>query len=322
MRAVRVHRFGDPDVMRLEEAPEPRPPRAGEVLVRLRAAGVNPVDTYVRSGQYAALPPLPYTPGGDGAGDVAALGDGGAPGLSVGDRVYTSGSMTGTYAEAALCGTAQVHPLPDAVTFVAGAAVGVPYATAYRALFQRGLIGPGEIVLVHGASGGVGLAAVQLAAAAGHAVHGTAGSEAGRRLVAAQGAACVVDHRAPEHIEELRAATGGRGYDLIVEMAAHVGLARALGLLAPRGRVVVVGSRGTVEIAPRDLMSRDADVRGLLLTNAPPGELAEIHRALYAGLADGSLRPVIARELPLAEAATAHRAIVAGPAAGNLVLVL
>ena len=79
MRAVRVHRFGDPDVMRLEEAPEPRPPRAGEVLVRLRAAGVNPVDTYVRSGQYAALPPLPYTPGGDGAGVVEALGDGGAP---------------------------------------------------------------------------------------------------------------------------------------------------------------------------------------------------------------------------------------------------
>lgn len=320
MRAIRVHAFGDPDVLGLEEVPELRPPRAGEVLVRLHAAGVNPVDTYLRAGQYAALPPLPYTPGSDGAGTVEALGDTSVPGLSVGDRVYTSGSMTGTYAAAALCGAAQVHSLPDEATFAEGAALGVPYATAYRALFQRGLIGPGEIVLIHGASGGVGLAAVQLAVAAGLTVHGTAGSDAGLRLVAAQGAALVVDHREPGHAEELRAATGGRGYDLIVEMAAHIGLAFDLGLLAPRGRVVVVGSRGPVEIAPRDLMGREADVRGLLLMVAPPDELAAAHRALYAGLADGSLRPVIARELPLAEAAAAHREIIAGPAAGKLVL--
>ncbi len=234
MRAIRVHAFGDPDVLGLEEVPELRPPRAGEVLVRLHAAGVNPVDTYLRAGQYAALPPLPYTPGSDGAGTVEALGDTSVPGLSVGDRVYTSGSMTGTYAAAALCGAAQVHSLPDEATFAEGAALGVPYATAYRALFQRGLIGPGEIVLIHGASGGVGLAAVQLAVAAGLTVHGTAGSDAGLRLVAAQGAALVVDHREPGHAEELRAATGGRGYDLIVEMAAHIGLAFDLGLLAPR----------------------------------------------------------------------------------------
>jgi NADPH2:quinone reductase len=320
MRAIRVHAFGGPDVLRLEDVPDLPGPREGEVLVRLHAAGVNPVETYVRSGQYAALPPLPYTPGGDGAGVVEAIGGAPAQGPSVGDRVYTSGSLTGTYAEAAICGLSQIHPLPDAATFAEGAALGVPYATAYRALFQRGRVRPGELVLVCGASGGVGLAAVQLAVAAGLTVRGTAGSDAGRRLVAAQGADHVVDHRAPGHAEELLALSDGAGYDLIVEMAAHVGLGDDLGLLARGGRVVVVGSRGPVEIAPRDLMSRDADVRGLLLPNTPPGELAEIHEALREGLVAGRLHPVIARELPLRDAATAHRQIIEGPAAGKLVL--
>jgi len=139
--------------------------------------------------------------------------------------------------------------------------------------------------------------------------------------VAAQGAAAVVDHHSPGHVEELRALTGGLGYDIIVDMAAHAGLGADLGLLARDGRVVVVGSRGPVEITPRDLMSRDADVRGMLLFIAPPEALAEIHEALHEGLAAGRLRPVVARELPLAEAPAAHRAIAEGPAAGKLVLV-
>jgi NADPH2:quinone reductase len=300
MRAIRVQAFGGPEVLRLEEVPELRAPRDGEVLIRLRASGVNPVETYVRSGQYAGLPSLPYTPGSDGAGIVVAVGGSDTTGPAVGDRVYTSGSVTGTYAEAAICELSQVHPLPDTAAFAEGAALGVPYATAYRALFQRGRVQPGV--------------------AAGLSVHGTAGSNAGRRLVAAQGAAQVVDHRAPGHAAELLGLTAGRGYDLIVEMAAHASLATDLGLLARRGRVVVVGSRGAVEISPRDLMSRDADVRGLLLVNAPPAALAEIHEALRDGLADGRLHPVVARELPLSEAATAHREIAAGPAAGKLVL--
>ncbi len=333
MRAVRVHTFGGPEVLRLEEVADPRPPGEGEVLVRLHAAGVNPVETYVRSGQYAALPALPYTPGNDGAGVVEAVGaarsDGAAraggagqsPAPAVGDRVYTSGSLTGTYAAAALCPAGHVHPLPAATSFAAGAALGVPYATAYRALFQRGQARTGDLVLIHGASGGVGLAAVQFAAAAGLTVHGTAGSAAGRDLVTAQGAAGVADHGAPGYAEELLALTGGRGYDVIVEMAAHAGLADDLGLLARGGRVVVVGSRGPAEIAPRDLMSRDADVRGMLLFIAAPHELAEAYTAIGAGLESGTLHPVIARELPLEKASSAHREIMAGPALGKLVLV-
>ena len=257
MRAVVVRAFGDPDVLGLEEVSDPRPPREGEVLVRLRAVGVNPVETYVRAGRYAALPALPYTPGGDGAGVVAAIGGADVPGPAVGDRVYTSGSLTGTYAEAASVATPRSIPCPTTLTFAEGAALGIPYATAFRALFQRGGLRPGELVLVRGASGGVGLATVQLAVAAGFAAHGTAGSEAGRRLVAAQGAAQVVDHRMAGHAAELLAASGGRGYDLIVEMAAHAGLADDLGLLARGGRVVVVGSRGP----RRDRAPRSDDAR-------------------------------------------------------------
>jgi NADPH2:quinone reductase len=330
MRAVRVHSFGEPDVLQVEEVADLRPPGPGEVLVRLHAAGVNPVDAYMRSGQYAALPPLPYTPGSDGAGVVEAVGEGGeraaareagARGPAVGDRVYTSGSLTGTYAETALCRVEQVHALPAAIGFAAGAALGVPYATAYRALFQRGQASAGDLVLVHGASGGVGIATVQFAVGAGLTVHGTAGSEDGRRLVAAQGAAEVVDHTAPDSANELLALTGGRGYDVIVEMAAHASLGIDLGLLARGGRVVVIGSRGPVEIAPRELMSREADVRGMLLFVAPPAALVEAYAAVGEGLAAGRLHPLVGRELPLTDAATAHREIMAGPAVGKLVLV-
>ena len=321
MRAIRVHAFGGPEELRLEEVADLRLPAAGEVLVRVHAAGVNPFETYVRTGQYAMLPALPYTPGLDGAGVVEAVGDPMSP-LLPGARVYTSGSLTGTYAELALCPVAHVHALPAAVGFAEGAAVGVPYATAYHALFDRGGLRAGELVLVQGASGGVGIAAVQLAVAAGAEVHGTAGSDAGLRLAAAQGARVVVDHRTPGHADELRAATGDRGYDLIIEMAAHAALPADLALLAARGRVIVVGSRGPVEINPRELMSRNADLRGLMLWSLTTDDLTPIHAALVDGLAAGRLRPVVGRELPLAEAAEAHRAIVAGPATGKIVLVV
>jgi NADPH2:quinone reductase len=320
MRAIRVHRFGDPDVLQLEETHDLQPPRAGEVLVRVAAAGVNPVETYVRSGQYASLPELPYTPGGDAGGVVAAVGAGVA-GVKPGDRVYTSGSVTGTYAEATICEAAQAHRLPDGVSLTEGAALGVPYATAFRALFQRGEAQPGETVLVHGASGSVGLAAVQFAVAAGLTTHGTAGTAAGRRLVRAQGAARVVDHRAPAHVEQLLALTAGRGYDLVVEMLANVNLGHDLGLLASGGRVVVVGSRGPVEIVPRDLMRRDADVRGMLLMVAPRDELAAAYAAIDAGLTAGTLRPVVAHEMPLERADDAHRLVVGGHPGGKVVLV-
>ena len=318
MKAIRVHEFGGPEVLRLEEVPAPQP-GPGEVLVRIHAAGVNPVETYIRAGTYARLPELPYTPGNDGGGVVEHVGSD-VTEFKPGDRVYTAGSLSGTYAEFALCKKEQVHPLPENVSFAQGAAMGTPYATAYRGLFQRGHAEPGETVLVHGASGAVGTAAVQMARARGLRVFGTAGSDAGLKLAREQGAHEVFDHRAPEHFEQVMKATDGRGVDVIVEMLANVNLGKDLTILAKGGRVVIIGSRGRVEIDPRDTMQRDADVRGMILPNTPPAELASIHAALVAGLENGTLRPVIGKEFPLAEAAQAHQSVMESGALGKIVL--
>ena len=311
--------FGGPEVLRLEEVPTPKP-GPGEVLVRVHAVGVNPVETYVRAGTYARLPELPYTPGNDGAGVVEQVGPD-VTEFKAGDRVYTAGSLTGTYAEFALCRKEQVHPLPANVSFAQGAAIGTPYATAYRGLLQRAVAKPGETVLVHGASGAVGTAAVQLARADGLRVFGTAGSDQGLKLAREQGAHEVFDHRAPDHFEEVMKATGGRGVDIIVEMLANVNLGKDLKILAKGGRVVIIGSRGAVEINPRDTMQRDADIRGMILPNTPLVEMASIHAGLVAGLENGTLRPVIGKEFALVEAAEAHRAVMKPGALGKIVLV-
>jgi len=318
MKAIRVNEFGGPEVLRLEEVPTPQPD-SGEMLVRMQAIGVNPVETYIRGGKYARLPALPYTPGNDGAGVIEQAGSD-VTEFKAGDRVYTAGSLSGTYAEFVLCKTEQVHPLPENVSFAQGAAMGTPYATAYRGLFQRAEAKPGEIVLVHGASGGVGTAAVQLARARGLRVLGSAGSDEGLKLAREQGAHEVFDHHAPDHFEQIMNATDGRGVDVIVELLANVNLGKDLTILAKGGRVAIIGSRGRVEIDPRDTMQRDVDLRGMVLPNTPPAEMASIHAALVAGLENGTLRPVIGKEFPLSEAAQAHRAVMESGSLGKIVL--
>ena len=320
MRAIRIHEFGGPEVMKLEDTGDPGP-GPGEVLVAVKAAGVNPADAYVRSGTYAVRPNLPYTPGADGAGVIEAVGEG-VTRVSKGDRVYVAGTLTtGTYAEKVVCRDSQVHLLPEKASFAQGAAVNVAYATAYRALFNIGHAQPGEAVLVHGASGGVGVACVQLASAAGLTVIGTAGTERGLAMVVEQGAHHAIDHRSSGYLDEVKSHTGGRGVNLVVEMLANVNLGKDVTVLAPRGRVVVVGSRGPVEINPRDAMIRDASILGMSLLNAGEPELAGIHAALVAGLENGVLRPVVGQEIPLAHAARAHQAVMEPGAHGKIVLV-
>lgn len=319
MKAIRVSQFGGPEVLKVEEVSDPRPGPA-QVLVRVQAVGINPVDTYIRSGAYARKPELPYTPGTDAAGVVEAIGSG-VRNVKTGDRVYTSGTVTGAAAEWTVCEESHVHPLPSNVSFAQGAAVGVPYATAYRALFQRAHATPGETLLVHGASGGVGVACVQFARAAGLTVIGTAGSDKGQMLVAEQGAHHVLDHRAPDHIEKIMGVTEGRGVDLILEMLANVNLAKDLTMLAHAGRVVVIGSRGPVEINPRDTMARDAAILGMLLFLASDHDLASCHAAVVAGLENGTLVPIVGQEMPLNEAPRAHQAVMAPGAYGKIVLI-
>jgi NADPH2:quinone reductase len=317
MKAIRVSQFGGPEVLRWEEVPDPKPGRS-QVLIRTRAVGVNPVETYLRAGMNPKLA-LPYTPGTDAAGEVLACGEA-VRNLPAGTRVYTSGTVSGAYAEMILCDAADAHPLPERISFAQGAAVNIPCATAYRALFQRARLAPGETVLMHGGSGGVGTAAIQLARKAGLKVIATAGTPKGEELVRKLGAHHVLNHHKPGYLSEVMTITEGRGVDGILEVLANVNLGKDLAILAMHGRVVVIGSRGKTEIDARDVMMRDADIRGMLLFNVDAKEKASIHAALGASLENGTLAPVVGEEFPLAEAARAHEKIMAPGAHGNIVL--
>ena len=304
-------------MLKLEVVPDPAP-GPGQLLIKVHAVGVNPVETYIRSGTYG-WKQWPYTPGGDSAGVVEAVGDG-VRKVRAGDRVYTAGSVTGTYAEKSVAPEARVFRLPDHVSFEQGAALGVPYGTAHRALFHRARPVAGESVLVHGASGAVGVASTQFARAFGLTVIGTGGTDRGRQLVREQGAHHVLDHGSPDYLEQLMTFTDGRGVDIILEMLANVNLAKDLKVLATNGRVIVVGNRGTVEINARETMGRDADIRGMTLLNATDADLLGIHSAIVAGLENGTLRPVIGQTMPLADAAKAHAAVLEPGSYGKIVL--
>jgi len=322
MNAIIVRQFGDPGVLQVEELPTPTPGDR-EILVRIQATGVNPVDTYIRAGSYASKPPLPYTPGTDAAGVVEAVGPG-VQQFVCGQRVYiggtTSGKLYGAYASHAICDETHIHPLPDNVTFQQGAGVNVPYVTAYRGLFQRAKAKPGEFVLVHGASGGVGTAAVQLAVAAGMNVIGTASSPRGQQLVREQGALHVLDHSKQDYLKDIPHLTGGNGVDVVLEMLANVNLDKDLTIMARHGRIAVIGNRGRIEIDPRMTMAKESCILGVAGW-ADEKELREIHAHTVAGLTAGTLRPVVGQEMPLRDAARAHVEIMKSGSYGKIILI-
>ena len=304
MKAILVREFGAPEVQKLEEIPTPKP-AAGQVLVKIHAAGVNPADTYARTGNYAILPPLPYTPGTDGAGVIDSIGEGISK-VKPGDRVYLAKNVTGSYAEYALALESQVYRLPANISFAQGAGVFIPYGTAYHALNHQAKAHASETVLVHGGSGGVGIASVQIARSMGLTVFGTAGTAKGLDLVQREGAHQAFDHSKPDYKDQILKATGGKGVDIILEMLANVNLGADLKLLAQKGRVVVIGSRGDVTITPRDIMARRAAILAFTLWGITDTEASDIHAGIISGLENGTLRPVVGTELPLRDAAQAH----------------
>ena len=322
MQAILAREFGGPEVLELEEVPDPVAGR-GQVRVRVHAIGVNPYDTYMRAGGYAIKPDLPYTPGADAAGVVDQVGDG-VTQWQIGDRVYVSGTAAGkahgAYAQYAVCLPEQVHRLPDRISFTQGAALFVPYVTAWRAVFGRANTRAGDVVLVHGASGGVGVAATQFAVAIGATVIGTAGSDDGLAVVRGQGAHHAVNHRSAAHLDEITKLTAGRGPDVVLEMLANVNLDHDLTVVAPGGRIVVIGNRGRVEIDARKIMTKDVSVFGLALWGIPPDEVRRAHQAIIAGLEAGTLNPVVGIEMPLKDAALAHRRVMEPGARGKIVL--
>lgn len=318
MKTIIVREYGEPEVMKVEEAPMPEP-SGKQVLVKIEAAGVNPVDTYLRTGIHAHAPKLPYTPGKDAAGTVELVGDEVSK-FKPGDRVYTADSLTGTYAEFSLCSENQLGRLPDNVSFEEGAGVWTPYATSYRALFQKAAAKAGETVLIHGASGGVGNAAVQWAKGSGLTVIGTASSDEGKKLIEEQGADAVFDHTDEDHFGDVHDHAGGRGVEIIIEMLANVNLERDFESLAMFGRIVVVGNRGSIQFTPRLAMTKDATIYGMSLFNSSQEARDEIHEAIFKGLSDGVLKPHVSREFSLADAPLAHHEIINNKALGKIVI--
>lgn len=323
MKAVRFHEFGDASVLQLDEVDAPTP-GPGEVLIAVRAAGVNPADTYMRTGNYRVLPSLPCIPGGDAAGDVIALGDG-VSDFAVGDRVFTGAAMgfdfTGCYAEQLVRPARDLLKVPDTLSYAQAVTFGISYPTAHYTLFERGHAKAGEVVFIHGASGSVGTCAIQLAKRAGLTVIGSAGSAEGLELVLREGADFAVNHTAEGYLDEVVTASGGTGPNLILEMLANVNLAADMQIAAPFGRIMIIGNRGEIEINPRAAMAKELDIRGIMLWNATSEQISTAMTDIMAAAAEGSIRPIVGRELPLAEARQAHELVIGNGNAGKIVLI-
>ncbi|XP_056388669.1 quinone oxidoreductase-like [Hyla sarda] len=322
MRAIRVSEFGKPEVLKfLTDVPVPSPGE-NQVLIRVHACGINPVDTYIRAGVYARKPNLPYTPGSDVSGVVEEIGRN-VTTFKKGDRVFTRATVTGGYAEYAVASEDTVYQLPEQLNFKQGAAISVPYFTAYRALFQKGHGKSGELVLVHGASGGVGIAACQIARAYGFKVFGTAGSQEGLNLVLQNGAHKAFNHKEKDYMEKIQEAAGAEGVNVILEMLSNVNLSNDLKLLSSGGRVIIVGCRGSIEINPRDTMAKESSIIGVQLHGSTKEDWREAGAALFGGMESGWLKPLIGPEYSLEKASQAHEDIIQNSGAtGKMVFVL
>jgi NADPH2:quinone reductase len=322
MKAIRFHENGGPEVLRFEDAPEPTP-GPGEVLVRVRAAGVNFADTMTTEGRYYLRPKFPQIPGLEVAGEVVQVG-GGAGGFRVGDRVMAVLPQGGGYAERCVAGADYVTPIPQGLDYVEAAALPVQAVTADQVLLVAGKVRPGEWVVVHSAAGGTGSFLVQLAKLAGARVIATAGSKQRLALAADLGADAVVDYSDPAWPEEVRSVTGGRGADVIVESVGGDVFEASLRCLAPFGRLVEIGQSGGPPPAlnPLRLMRQNHAVVGYYLMTAMerPELMAATRDRVAAALAAGRLRIVIGETAPLADAAAVHRKMLARETHGKVVL--
>jgi len=321
MQAIHVEQFGGPEVLQLKNNLIVPPLTPTQVLVRVMYTGVNPVETYIREGQYSRLPDLPYIPGSDAAGYVESVGID-VTGLAIGTRVFVTGRNSGAYAEFIVTEYNYVFPLHQRLSFAQGAALGVPYFTAYKALILGAKAKPGETVLIHGASGAVGTAAVQIARSMGVIVFGTAGTKDGMDVVAKCGAHHVFNHNHKSYEKKMLEQTNNEGFDVIIEHLANINLGHDVQMLKRDARIMVVGCRGSVNINPRHLMLPEASIRGVTLQgNTTVAQYKEIGSAIVAGIEAGWVNPVINKEYGMEEAQQVHYDIIHSKGAkGKLVL--
>lgn len=326
MRAIVIRSHGPPEGLVAEERPSPVP-GAGEVVVRAHRISVNFPDLLVLRGRYQVQPPLPFTPGKEVAGVVAAVGPGVAS-PRPGDRVWASVEYGG-YAEEVLARAEACLPVPDAMSFTTAAALGNIYQTAYFALVERGRYAPGESVLVTVASGGVGQAAVQLAKAMGATVLAGVRRADQAERARANGADHVIDVAGPGLRDglraEVRAATGGRGADVVLDPVGGDVFDAALRALAWCGRLVVIGfAAGRIpEVKVNYLLVKNIAVAGLQWSDyrdRDPARIARAHGALVELWSAGKIRPPVAGEYPLDRAAEALARLERGGVGGKLLL--
>jgi NADPH2:quinone reductase len=319
VKAIQVNEFGTVDVLKIVELPDPVP-GVGEVLIQVHAAGVSPLDTYVREQSHGApTPALPYIPGFEAAGEIAAIGEG-VTKFKMGDCVYVN-TFLGAYSELIIHDESSVYRLPDSVSFAQGALLSNSYPTAYYALFNLARGKAGDRVFIHGASGAVGTAAVQLARATGMTVVGTAGSDRGLELIQQEGAHHALNHREPNYLKQALELTEGKGYDVILEMNASKKLADDVALIGTFGRIIVIGGTDDpVTFDPTPILWKGASIIGLYIGLASPEESTEIHNALYAQLQKNALRPIVGQEFALADVAKAHEAVHQASSTGKIVL--
>ena len=317
MRAVRYHDYGSADVLQVDEVDRPTPDH-DEVLVEMRAASVNHVDVMFRSGQYGDLP-LPSIPGGDGAGVVAAVGES-VEAFEPGDRVFASGmdrAEGGTFAEYAAIPAEKLARLPEKVSWTAGGAIGNVGATAWTALEELAGIQAGDWVLIHGGSGGVGHAAVQIAAHSGAEVITTAGSEDARARLQELGATVAFDYESDSLGEEILAATDGAGVDTILDHRLEEYLDLDLSVVTEGG--TIISTMGHIpETNGRPLYNKEVTIQPLKMDNHPTRR--PVLERLARLMKQDVLTPIVADTYAFEDTARAHQEIRAGGDVGKLVV--
>lgn len=323
MRAVICTEPGDPDVLVAAEVPDPSP-GAGEVLLRVRAAGVNRADVMQRQGNYPPPPGASQLIGLECSGVVEQVGDG-VDGWRAGDEACAL-LAGGGYAELVAVPAGQLLPVPSGVDLVTAAALPEVAATVWSNVFMLAGLQPGEVLLVHGGAGGIGTMAIQLAVAVGARVAVTAGSPERLQRCAEYGADILIDHKQQDFVEEVKRATDGRGADVVLDMLGASYLQRNVDVLATSGRLVIIGLQGGAkgELDLASLLAKRAAVLATTLRGRPAAEKAAIVAAVrehvWPLVADGTVRPVVHATLPLDQAAEAHRLLDSGAVVGKVLL--
>ncbi len=319
MKAMRAHQFGGPEQLRFEDAPDPEV-GAGQVRIRVRAAGINPADLVRLSGRLQPLQ-LPYIPGTDVCGEVEAVGTG-VTQVKEGDRVFGR-AASGGYAEKTCLLASEAIPLPANLSFAEGAAIPIPFYTAYRALHHKAALQAGETVLISAGGGGVGVAAIQLAKIAGARVLTTVGSQEKAERTRKLGADVALNYREQDFATEVQKLTNGKGVEVIIENVAADNLAKDFTAVARNGRLVLIGT-GTgkspeATFGVTAALMKEATLYAMSLANAGSA-IPEMATALTRLFAEGKLKAIVSQSYPLSAAQQALADLLAGKVFGKLVL--